>query len=342
MHDLLDLASTRIRTGIKLTASRNQVEETLENRSSCLSSLRIRHFGAPLVCVPKPFFDYPLNGGRFLRRLNVGLPLTSGEGVRLTRRVPLISLTLVAIAAAAGATRAAMAAGPAAQVSVGDRLTRSFDLAGRPLVIEASIGEIRVIAWNRPEVAVDTVRTLAGGTDADRLQLRIDEGPSVVRISALQADGGLDRNLRATITVQAPADARLESVRLVDGRVILTGLRGAVTADVRQGNIEGRHLSGTIRLETGFGDVDVREAELAPGGLLRLRAFNGDVRLHLAWVPEDARILALTFNGRITSDIPLTMKGAFGPRFAEARLGRGEPVISIDSVTGNIAITAKH
>jgi DUF4097 and DUF4098 domain-containing protein YvlB len=72
--------------------------------------------------------------------------------------------------------------------------------------------------------------------------------------------------------------------------------------------------------------------------LLRLRTFNGDVRLTLAKPPTDARILALALNGSIESDIPLQRKDSWGPRWGEATLGTGEPVISIDVVTGRIVI----
>ena len=55
--------------------------------------------------------------------------------------------------------------------------------------------------------------------------------------------------------------------------------------------------------------------------MMRLRVFNGPLRVRFAKPPANARILAVTFNGRLTSDIPLTMKDAFGPRFGETTLG---------------------
>jgi len=77
---------------------------------------------------------------------------------------------------------------------------------------------------------------------------------------------------------------------------------------------------------------------LSAGGVLRLRAFNGDLRLRLAERPADARILALALNGSVTSTIPLTMKNTWGPRWGEATIGAGEPVISLDVITGMIEI----
>ena len=84
--------------------------------------------------------------------------------------------------------------------------------------------------------------------------------------------------------------------------------------------------------------VTLANARLQPDGLLRLRSFNGDVTLALAERPADARIMALALNGHIKSDIPLTLRDDWGPRWGEATLGKGEPVISLDVVTGQVEI----
>jgi len=74
---------------------------------------------------------------------------------------------------------------------------------------------------------------------------------------------------------------------------------------------------------------------------LRLRAFNGDVRLQMPAAPTDARVMALALNGSIQSDIPMTTRDTWGPRWSEATLGKGEPVISIDVVTGKVEIRTR-
>jgi hypothetical protein len=84
----------------------------------------------------------------------------------------------------------------------------------------------------------------------------------------------------------------------------------------------------------------VRDSDLTPGGMMRLRVFNGPLRVRFATSPSNGRILAVTYNGRLTSDIPLTMKDKFGPRFGETTLGTGDPVMSADVVKGDIVITA--
>ena len=73
--------------------------------------------------------------------------------------------------------------------------------------------------------------------------------------------------------------------------------------------------------------------------MLRLRVFNGPLRVRFPRPPSNARILALTYNGTITSDIPLATKDKFGPRFGEATLGTGDPVMNVDVVKGDISIS---
>ncbi len=213
-------------------------------------------------------------------------------------------------------------------------LSRTIALPpGTTISIDSTVGDVDIRGWDKPELTID-IDAPAG------VEPRVDEGPGAIRISAIQPGGAMDRTVRTRIAIRAPAKATFEAVRLLDGRLTVDGLSGAIAADVRQGGIAASRISGRVRLETGFGDVTVESAALDPAGLLRLRAFNGSVRLTFARAPEDARILALTFNGKIQSEIPLARREAFGPRFGEATLGKGEPVVSIDVITGDIVIAS--
>ena len=148
--------------------------------------------------------------------------------------------------------------------------------------------------------------------------------------------GGTDAGLHAEITLSVPLDARIDRLHVGEGRLDVRAFHGRLTADVRHGPIAAADVSGVLRLETVIGDLAVTGARLTPNGLLRLRAFNGDLTLTLAERPRDARIMALALNGTIRSTIPLTMKDGWGPRWGEATLGAGEPVVSLDVVSGRI------
>jgi hypothetical protein len=230
----------------------------------------------------------------------------------------------------------ALTIGPA---PVTDTQVRTFALpATRSLTLATTVGDVRVVGEPRQDASLAIVLKAPNPEGLARMPVIIEETETEVRVSAAQLAGASDPALTTEITLRVPHAARLSSVRLLEGRLTLARLRGAVTADVRRGSIDATDSEGTLRLESGIGDIVAERMRLSPGGLLRLRAFNGDVRLTLAERPSDARIMALALNGTIRSDIPLTMKDTWGPRWGETTLGRGEPVISIDVITGTIRI----
>jgi hypothetical protein len=240
------------------------------------------------------------------------------------RAAALTLLSLLVVARAGAAT---------------DRQVRTVALPpGGTIGLDITIGNVRVEGSERSDVEIVIERQAPTADALARLPATIDETPSGVTVRARQADGGTDPSLRSDISLRVPATALIDPVRIVEGRLALDRFRGSINADVRRGPIDGTDVAGILRLETGIGSVTLKGARLLPGGLLRLRAFNGDVRLQLAARPPDARILALALNGTIASDIPLTSRDTWGPRWSEGTLGKGEPVISIDVVTGKIEI----
>lgn len=208
-----------------------------------------------------------------------------------------------------------------------------------PIFVQATVGEISISGSDRPDLDIEVRRAGRHATDT-ALPLVVEARPDAVRVSAIQPDQATDPAIRSVVTILAPAAARFESVDLVEGELSLSNLRGAVSARVSRGDVTASRLTGRVRIETGIGDIDLDRAELVPDGLIRLRAFNGHVTLRFARRPADARILALVLNGDIESDIPLRRTDRFGPRFAEATLGSGAPVVSLNVVTGTITITA--
>jgi DUF4097 and DUF4098 domain-containing protein YvlB len=158
-------------------------------------------------------------------------------------------------------------------------------------------------------------------------------------VRAVQAGDGHDAALRTDVVLRLPAGVKIGELTVFEGRVELADLHASCSARVERGDIVARRLGGAIRFETAIGDIRLSDASLTADGLIRLRTFNGDVRLELARAPENARILALSMGGTVTSEIPLNLKDRWGPRFGETTLGTGAPVISIDVVNGHIAIT---
>lgn len=219
------------------------------------------------------------------------------------------------------------------------RFIRTVPLApGTSIHVEATIADVTIEGTSRSDLAIQVIRRAPSDADLGRYPVAFDDANGQVRVTAVQADGGVDPALKAEIRLSLPVSARVETLKIFEGRIRVTNLHGTSNLSVRRGDIEASGLGGRVRLETELGSIDIRGAELVAGGMMHLRAFNGDVRVRFARRPSDARILAVTYNGSITSDVPLAMKDRFGPHFGETTLGAGEPVLSIDIVKGNIAI----
>jgi DUF4097 and DUF4098 domain-containing protein YvlB len=224
-----------------------------------------------------------------------------------------------------------------AGAEVTDRLTRTVPLArDTPIHVQVTVGEVRVTGWERAAVEVEIVRRAASAAALARFPATVETSAAGLSVRAVQAEGGRDAALRADVMMRVPASARLADVDVFEGTVALDALRGWVSVRLERGNITADAISGVLRLETAIGDIRVSQATLRPDGLIRLRTFNGDVSVALAERPADARVLALSLNGTIASDMPLNRQERWGPRWAEATIGKGEPVISIDVVNGNI------
>ena len=93
-------------------------------------------------------------------------------------------------------------------------------------------------------------------------------------------------------------EAVIERVEVLEGRMASMDSAAGSTAAIKRGPVEGKDVSGTLRLESGIGAISLTNTRLSPNGLLRLRTFNGDVTLSLAERPADARIMALALNGQ--------------------------------------------
>ena len=219
-------------------------------------------------------------------------------------------------------------------------MSRTVPIAsGGAIHVDATIADLTITTADRADVQIDVERRAPTRADLARYPVAIDETADGLGVRVTQPGDARDPRLRAAITIAAPSAAVFAPVRVFEGRVRLTNVRTAADVAIRRGAIEAARVAGRIRLTSDLGGIDVRDAELAGDGVMRLRVFNGPLRVAFGAKPANARILAVTLNGAIASDIPLTMKDRFGPRFGETTIGSGEPVLSMDVVKGDISLT---
>lgn len=263
---------------------------------------------------------------------NVVIIMPLMQSSAATRRSPLGVAVICAVALATEA----VAVGARAE----DRVVHTLALQpGQALAIAITVGTIRVTGdAGRRDVRLEIVRRAPTVEALAHAPVDLAASPAGSSLTITQVAGGADAAISTDVVVSAPADVTLDAITIGEGRLELRRLRGSVRATVQRGAIKAEDVAGVLRLETTIGPVDVTRARLDAHGLIRLRAFNGDIRLALAAPLTDTRVMALALNGTISSAVPLTMKDGWGPRWGEATIGRPDRVLSIDVVTGAIRI----
>lgn len=256
-------------------------------------------------------------------------PGASGAGGR--RRGLLVAAVLIVAAALRLDARRA-----------DDRLERVVMVApGRAIAVRVPRGAVRVTGQaGRLDVRLVVVRRAPTAAALAAVPLRLDTAAGGLQLDTAPGPPAASRAIEAEVLLEVPTGITLDPIVIDEGRLDLAGLSGAVRATIAQGPVRAEAVGGVLRLEATIGSVEVTRARLTDGGLIRLRAFNGDVRLAFAAPPGDARIMALALNGTITSEVPLTGREGWGPRWAEASIGAATRVVSLDVVTGAIRIEA--
>ena len=144
-----------------------------------------------------------------------------------------------------------------------------------------------------------------------------------VRVRAAAARGRHRSRAADRRHAEGAAGGAAALVRIVEGQLDASGAERLDHRRRAARPIDAVDLAGTVRLETGIGTSRRSACGCRRTGCCACARSTATSSLALAARPADARILALALNGTIASDIPLTMKDTWGPRWGEATLGKG-------------------
>lgn len=251
-------------------------------------------------------------------------------------RALVVALALAAAAAAAPCSVAAKDAEPFSW--------RGSVAAGKTLEIRGVNGRIEATGVPGGQVEVDARRHGNSSNPSD-VKIEVVEHEGGVTICAVYPDAGntcrpgggrmsvRDNDVKVDFTVKVPAGVLLEAAT-VNGNVSALGIESRVTANTVNGSIE-FSTGSTGTAQTVNGGITATVGRVVEP--LEFKTVNGSITLS---VPADiaATLEGSTVNGGIQSDLPLTVKGKFGPRRITGTLGGGGPVISLKTVNGGIAI----
>lgn len=269
------------------------------------------------------------------------------QGQELKRRLAISQ------AVVAGAISAIFLISSAAQASdQKGKLTEEFhkvypfSAQGR-IQVDNLNGPVHITGWDRDEVKVDAVKSAwtKERLDEARIEIRAEQNELSIRTEypghdhtfnfGNDGEHGNPASVEYTITV--PRQARLDEIKLVNGRLDVQDVVGEVHASCVNGRIQVRNLQGAARLDTVNGELDASVDQL-PSSELKLSSVNGKLRVTL---PSDAKaeLKANTISGRISDEfgLPVT-RHQFVGQTLHGQLGGGGTMVKLSNVNGEIEI----
>ena len=205
-------------------------------------------------------------------------------------------------------------------------------------------GPVHITSWDRNEVKVDAVKSAWKQERLDEVKIEVDAAQDHVSIHTKYKEhdhtfnwGSHDNPATVEYTITVPRKARLDEIKLVNGKLDVSGVSGEVRASCVNGKLEARDLSGRAHLSTVNGRLDAQFASLS-GSTIDLNSVNGSLDLT---IPSDskAEIEASTVSGGIDNDFGLHVNNhQYVGHDLHGQLGSGGTRIKLSNVNGHIAV----
>jgi hypothetical protein len=206
-------------------------------------------------------------------------------------------------------------------------------------------GPVHISSWDRDEVKVDAVKSAwtKERLDEARIEIRSEQSSLSIRTEYPDHDHTFWNDNRhnnpasVEYTLTVPRQARLDAIKLVNGRLDVQDVAGEVRASCVNGRIQARNLQGPAELDTVNGELDASVSQLT-SSRLKLSSVNGALRVTL---PSDAKavIQASTVSGHISDDFGLPVRRhQFVGQSLHGELGGGGAEVRLSNVNGTIEI----
>ena len=269
------------------------------------------------------------------------------QGSEQQRKVAVSpAIVLAAISAFLLISSAAQGSDPSGKLTEEFHKVYPFSSQGR-IQIENINGPVHISGWDRNEIKVDAVKSAWSKQRLDEAKIEIsgDQNDFEIRTNYPDHDrtfnsGNDDEShnpASVEYTITVPRQARLDEIKLVNGRLDVKDVSGEVNASCVNGRIQISNLQGPAKLDTVNGELDAT-VDRVPSSELKLSSVNGNLRVTL---PSDAKaeLKASTMSGSISDDfgLPVTHHQYVG-RSLHGQLAGGGTLVKLSNVNGAIEI----
>jgi hypothetical protein len=177
--------------------------------------------------------------------------------------------------------------------------------------------------------------------DAGRLndaQIVVDTSSGMVSIRTQYTGGDAEHPASVEYHIMVPRGANLESVKLVNGGLSLSGMTGPVKASSVNGSIKAERMEGQVELSTVNGFLEAGFQRISRCKPISLSSVNGPIKV--SFPPgAGANVSAHNLSGGIDADFGHAWR-APGGHSLEAAVNGGGAQIRVHNVNGGISIHA--
>jgi hypothetical protein len=150
---------------------------------------------------------------------------------------------------------------------------------------------------------------------------------------------GWKDDVKVDYTVQVPEGARLDTISSVNGKIVISGIGGDITASTVNGTVQVNDVRKNLKLSTVNGTIAAAIKETRDGQSVSFDTVNGKITVTLPAKPN-VRAEGETLNGSISSDYPgLMVKKEFPVgKHLNGSVGDGGCNLKVNTVNGAVAI----
>ncbi len=235
----------------------------------------------------------------------------------------------------------------AASAKVTENFSQTHPLAANGTVSVTNMnGNIDVIAWDKAEVSIEAEKSARDEDALKRIEIIVEANADHIAIKtkhhkaensswfSRNGDSGAVR-----YTIRVPAQLARLKIEAMNSNLTTENVHGNVKLETMNGRIRATGLTGDAELDTMNGRISASFDRLTGTQKVNVDTMNGQCEL---LVPPDAsaRVAASSMNGRVSSELPMTIEKS-SRRSLRGSLGHGEASVSMDSMNGSLSIRAR-
>jgi DUF4097 and DUF4098 domain-containing protein YvlB len=230
-----------------------------------------------------------------------------------------------------------------AYADVTDHVEKSFEVnEDSALRLDNVNGSVEIVSWDEAVIKVSATITADDQSDRDNIVIDMQQTDAGVRVETRYKEKSSwksNNSGQVEYVIMVPSDTELSAIDLVNGSLVIKGVKGDINAELVNGSIKASGLAANSEFSSVNGSVKVSYDSLNESvDKIAIETVNGSIKLS---VPKsvNANVNAETMHGSIKTDFGLYAdKNFFSGNHLSGDIGSGNIKIMLESVNGSVKL----